>query len=295
MNKPLNSAAMQPAIFGAATRARFAAAYPEASVRLDHGLDAHPLLALDSLADLGARLGAGQVEYNLADLPVAVQPDAVTANGLSIADTIRTIADNHSWCVLKNIEQDPQYRALLHGLLEELRPDIEAKTGPMLTLQGFIFISSPGAVTPFHFDPEHNILLQITGDKLFTIFPAGMDAIAHGREHERYHAGGSRNLPWADGIEAAAQPVAMAPGHALYVPVMAPHFVRVGPVPSISLSITWRSQWSYREAEARMMNRALRKLGMNPQSPPRWPGFAHGKSLAWRVLRRVPGFVRWVG
>jgi hypothetical protein len=28
-------------------------------------------------------------------------------------------------------------------------------------------------VTPFHFDPEHNILLQIRGRKTMTIFPAG--------------------------------------------------------------------------------------------------------------------------
>ena len=31
----------------------------------------------------------------------------------------------------------------------------------MMKPQGFIFISSPDAVTPYHFDPEHNILLQL--------------------------------------------------------------------------------------------------------------------------------------
>ena len=43
----------------------------------------------------------------------------------------------------------------------------------MLTSQGFIFVSSPNSVTPYHFDPEHNILLQIRGSKVMTQFPAG--------------------------------------------------------------------------------------------------------------------------
>ncbi len=296
MNKPAAAADFQTdAVFPAGTRTAFAAAYPEKSLRLNHSLRSHPLLTLDALANLAERLGKPNVEYNLADLPVAVAPDAVQANGLGIAETVRTIAANNSWAVLKHIENDPAYHALLHGLLAELRPEIEAKTGPMLTLQGFVFISSPGAVTPFHFDPEHNILLQITGDKVFTIYPAGAEDVAASPEHERYHAGGSRNLPMAAGQADRGNPVAMDPGHAIYVPVMAPHWVKAGAKPSISLSITWRSEWSYREAEARMMNRFLRKLGLNPAAPPRWPGFASGKSLMWRVLRRVPGFVRWVG
>ena len=43
----------------------------------------------------------------------------------------------------------------------------------MLKPQGFIFVSSPDAVTPYHFDPEHNILLQLRGTKAMTLFPAG--------------------------------------------------------------------------------------------------------------------------
>ena len=59
-----------------------------------------------------------------------------------------------SWAVLKNIEQVPEYSGLLMGLLTELKPHIEEKTGRMLKPQGFIFVSSPNAVTPYHFDPS---------------------------------------------------------------------------------------------------------------------------------------------
>src|SRR3546814_13973884 len=87
----------------------------------------------------------------------------VPSNGLSSVETIRTIASNGSWAVLKNIENVAADRTLLMDLLGELEPVVSPRTGAMLTPQGFIFISSPGSITPFHFDPEHNILLQQIG------------------------------------------------------------------------------------------------------------------------------------
>src|SRR3546814_19933648 len=76
-----------------------------------------------------------------------------------------------------------------------LKPVVEPRTGAMLTPQGFLFISSPGSITPYHFDPEHNILLQLRGTKVMNVWPAGDERFAHRTQHERYHTGGHRNLP----------------------------------------------------------------------------------------------------
>src|SRR3546814_6924275 len=81
------------------------------------------------------------------------------------------------------------------------------------------------------------------------VWPAGDERFAPRTQHERYHTGGHRNLPWQDGFEGGQQRVPLAPGDAVLMPVMAPHFVANGDAPSISLSITWRSEWSYRESE----------------------------------------------
>ena len=70
---------------------------------------------------------------------------------------------------------------------------------------------------------------------------------------------------------------------------MAPHHVKNGPVPSISLSITWRSEWSFAEADARAFNSLLRQWGLAPRPPGRWPARNRGKAIAWRLARRVPG------
>jgi hypothetical protein len=274
------------AVFGPETRARFAAAYPETPHVLRHLLVRHPLLTIDALAQLAERLPERSIEYNRGDLPIGVDGKP-GATGMTIAETIRHIATSNSWAVLKNVEQDPAYEALLLGLLGELRPAIEAKTGAMLRPQAFVFISSPDAVTPYHFDPEHNILLQITGSKTMTQFPAGNPRYAPDTTHESYHTGGPRELTWSDDLATGGSEFALGPGEAVFVPVMAPHFVRNGPASSISLSITWRSDWSFAEADARAFNGWMRKRGLNPRAPGRWPAGNRAKALAQRALRKL--------
>ncbi len=264
------------------------AAYPETPVLLSHDLAAHPMLTLEALVELAATLPLNSVEYNDGALPIGIDPADIPRPSLGIAETIRSIEENGSWMVLKRIEQHPAYAALLETTLDEIRPLVAARTGAMLGLEGFIFISSANAVTPFHFDPEHNILMQIRGEKVFTIFPQTDEAIVAPQLHEAFHLGEHhRNLPWNDDFAPRGTPFAMVPGDALHVPVKAPHWVRVTKGPSISLSVTWRSEWSYEEADARAFNRLLRQAGMTPASPKRLPGRNRTKSLAFRGLRRL--------
>jgi hypothetical protein len=274
------------AVFDGAARAQFGAHYPEQPHQLRHALDRHPLLEIDALADLAERLAETSVEYNRGDLPIGVESKP-GATGLTIADTIRQVHEANSWAVLKNVEQVPSYQALLLDLLGELRREIGAATGAMLTPQGFIFISSPNAVTPYHFDPEHNILLQIAGSKVVTQFPAGDPRFAPDETHESYHSGGPRELIWDHSLLTNGRAFALGPGDAVYVPVMAPHFVQNGPESSISLSITWRSEWSYAESDARGFNHVLRRFGLTPAAPGRWPHRNRARSYAFRALRKL--------
>ena len=264
----------------------FALNYPEVPHKLAHNLCGHPLLELESLAQLAEGLPAASIEYNFSDQPIGItgKPEAT---GIPIGETIRGIERTGSWAALKNIEQHAAYAALLKDLLSELRPEIEAKTGRMLKTQGFVFITSPGGVTPYHFDPEHNILLQIRGRKAMTQFPAGDATYAPDEVHEGYHTGSARELIWRDDLARGGKEFALAPGEALFVPVMAPHHVRNGPESSVSLSITWRSEWSFAEADARAFNGLLRRAGLKPAAPGRWPHRNALKATGWRVLRKL--------
>lgn len=277
-------------IFPARSRAYFASSYPEGAHKLTHDLVKHPLLERDALAALGERLPASCVEHNRGDQPIGVSGKPARGD-LPIGETIRGIEDANSWAVLKNVEQEPPYAALLDELLDEMREAIEPRTGALLSPQGFIFVSSPDAVTPYHFDPEHNILLQLQGSKAMTVFPAGDTRFAPDGVHEAYHTGGGRELAWSERFADYGITFQMQPGDAVYVPVMAPHYVRNGPKSSISLSITWRSTWSYEEADARAFNGLLRRWGMAPQPTGRWPKRNIAKAMAYRAARRLPGLI----
>jgi hypothetical protein len=120
-----------------------------------------------------------------------------------------------------------------------------------------------------------------------TQFPAGDTRFVPDETHETYHSGGPRELRWDAAMLEHGTQFALAPGEALFVPVMAPHFVKNGPAPSVSLSITWRSEWSYRESDARIFNAILRKRGFKPAAPGRFPHQNYAKAYAFRVMRKL--------
>ena len=279
--------AIEAAVFSEDARTAFAAAYPDRATKLGHGLAGHALLTLEALAGLAERMPADRVEYNLGKLPLGVRPEDTPSNGLTLGETIRTIETNGSWAVLKNVERDADYGALLDRALAELAPIVERETGPMLHREAFIFLSSPGSVTPFHMDPEHNILLQIRGEKTMTVFPAEDEELVPAVQSEAFHAGGHRNLDWRDAFRDRGMAVTLLPGDAIHVPVKAPHFVENGPAVSVSLSVTWRSDRSVAEGELHSLNGLLRRrrlpvgrIGARPE--------AQGmRRIAYRIMRKL--------
>ncbi|WP_373492370.1 cupin-like domain-containing protein [Parasphingorhabdus sp.] len=276
-------------IFPQSTQKKFAENYPETPHILKHDLDHHPLLELGALADLARRLPLTSIECNSGDQPIGLDqvPEQLREQA---AETILDIGAADRWVCLRNVEQQPEYAVLLEQLLEELRPQIEAKTGPMINLQCFLFATSPGGVTPYHFDPEHNILLQLRGSKVMTVFPAGNTDCAADEIHETFHAGGRPELPWSDEMARHGTDCKISAGEAVYVPVMAPHYVTNGPEVSISISITWRSEWSYIESDARCFNGMMRRMGAKPKAPERWPGRNLARAYSWRLVRKLRQF-----
>lgn len=278
---------MSRSVFDEAERRRLGETYPLQPVPLAHQLGDHQLFTVEALRILARRMNPVDILSNVADLPVEVKPEGVHEISPNAEAVIDSIGDACTWMVFRHVQNDPEYGALLSGIVEELTPIVGPRTGEMLAMKGFIFISSPGAVTPFHFDPEYNILMQLSGEKVMTVFPAYDESLVSEDAHERVHTHGHVNVPWRDEMAAQGRAVTLKPGDALFVPFKAPHWVKNGPEVSISLSITWQSEWSFAEADARMMNVTLRRWGRNPRPLSPYPARNLAKSLAWRAIRRT--------
>ena len=245
-------------------RAEFERCYPDRHFRCTHNVCDDPLLSVDALLELCRRLPAESIEYNAGNLPVGIDPDKTPGNGLTPEETIARIRDNRSWLVLKYIEQDPAYRQLLQDLLGPVIEMAGNVTPGIDRLEGYIFVSSPGSVTPFHVDNEHNFLLQIRGDKTMHAWHRDDRETISEEQLEAYHSGAHRNLPHDPAVDVRRFSFLLHPGEGVFQPVTAPHWVQNGDDVSISLSVTFRSENSVREADLYRLNHRLRAIGITP-------------------------------
>src|SRR6185436_1198074 len=255
---------------------------------IGHELTNHPLFEISRLLRLCRSLPESSVEYNAGNIPVNVAPERTPANGLSAEETIRRIAECKSWLVLKYVEQEPEYRALLHRCLAEGARHSEPLQPGMCLAQGFVFISSPGAVTPYHMDPEHNFLLQIRGSKRIHLFDGRDRSILSEQELEQFYCGGHRNLEYRTEREGAGWTFDLRPGLGLHFPATAPHFVRNGADVSVSFSITFRTPDLERRRMLHRCNAFLRRHGLQPAGVGTHPRHDSLKTLSYRVARSIP-------
>lgn len=259
---------------------------------VEHRLAAHPLFALPRLVELARRLPESNVKYTAGNVAIGQGLYKGPRNGLSVEETIRQIEECGSWMVLKFVEADDEYRALLDACLDEVAVLSEPLDPGMRQRAGFIFISSPGSVTPYHIDPEYNFLLQIRGRKAIHILNGEDRSVISEQELERNYAWHDTfHLPFADEYRDKAECFEIAPGQGLHFPVTAPHWVENGPEVSISFSITFQTPASERRDMVYSVNGHLRRWGIKPVPYGRSPWRDGAKFNALRVLRRAGSLV----
>ena len=263
------------------TDAALAAAYPLRVARLSHDLTHHPLLQRAALADAALAMDDAHVECRTSATA------GFTDSGADKRRLMRHILDGDvdGWLMLRFADQLREYRDLLYTTLATYAPIIEPVTGPLRDPKAFIFLSSDQTITPLHIDPTYNILLQISGAKIFSTYPLAPPVVTVEVE-EGFHSRGDNLLPWNDAVAALGQDERLEPGDAIYVPHKMPHRVAVLGGLSISISMTWKSDWSMAEGAAHRANARLRALGWNPPPVARWPKASRMRALAARILER---------
>lgn len=262
---------------------------------VEHRLAQHPLLQPDALVELGNRLEAlGTVRTHSSDATAGTpfgQAAQLHPNRRSAGMTVQSIQDANAWLSLLDVQFDPNYRALVGEVLDDIWPRIEPLDPGMCYRAGAIFVSSPRTVTPFHFDKEHNLLLQVQGRKRVYVWEPDDIEVASEHARDRFHHRHERDLlQWRDAFRQRAHVFDMEPGQGAYLPSTSPHMVENGDQPSITMSFTYYTDATRRDALLHKAHSILRAAGIVPPPVGRFPvadESMHGIIQSMLKLRRV--------
>jgi Cupin-like domain len=253
-----------------------------------HHLAAHPLLEFGSLVDLAKRLeraGAVRAHNDTANPGTSFNNAPETHPiQMSVEDTIRRIETSKAWMALHNIQKDDIYRKLVDEVLDWVRPMVTPKDPGLCHRAGWIFVTSPGAVTPYHLDHEHNFILQILGKKTIHVFDPLDRSIVTEEALEAFHMNNSRELvKYKDDFQSKAHVFDAEPGMGAYMPTTAPHWVKNGDNVSITVSFTYYTEATLARKALHRANFSLRKLGLSPRPTGESPLRDNLKSVFFRA------------
>jgi len=260
---------------------------------LKHNYHLHPMMQLDKLEELAhfmlkkgkCRFVSPDIELDSEFLHHGSLPD-----DKDLSQVFAEISKPRSWIALYNIEVNPEYRRFLNEVIDKLRPLVEPEQKRIFDVRGFIFISAPPSVTPFHIDRENNFWLQIKGQKNITVFDHRNRDVVSAKAVEEFFI--YRSLDDVrldlDMIDQGMEFVT-SPGDGLYFPSTTPHmttskedWVTPDDGVSISIGIVFYTDFTRNQARIHQTNHAIRKLGVTPAEP--------GNSTIRDLLKQTTGY-----
>lgn len=243
-----------------------------------HRVGELPALQLPALIELGKRLEAnGRIRSHSHDATAGTafnDAPQLHPNAKGVAATLVDIEHAAAWMSLLNVQSDPEYREVVDEVLDSIRPQVEAVDPGMCYRAGWIFITSPGAVTPFHMDKEHNFILQLRGHKRLYVWDHRDTAAVSEHARDRFHRTHSRELlQWREELRERARVFDLEPGMGAYMPSTSPHLVENGDGPSITMSFTYYTRATRRNALLHRTHDMMRSAGWVPPAVDRFPLF----------------------
>jgi len=263
--------------------------FPDQPFGTCHELAEHPLFSVSALAELAGGLDRDRVEFCSCDMDRSQDPDNVASIDLAPAEIVRQIETCGAWMVLKRVESDPRYMALMQDYFLDVAKSLgksSLEEAGFEDLQGFIFVSSPNSTTPFHVDHEENLFIHLAGDKTMHIFDNRDYEFASDADMEAY-PGQHRNLTFDDAYQTSADSYRLAPGEGVFVPFTWPHWVETGDKPAISMQMTWKSPTVQRMNKLLFVNAWLRRRGLPQARPGSRPWLDGGKVAAYTMARAI--------
>jgi hypothetical protein len=265
-----------------------------------HKLLGHPALGLENLGRVLPALPPGHVFYSSGLLKEGDNFDRASIehpNGLTIEQTIESIRTSNSYIMVRSPEVDASFAPVF----KELRADVETLMqargvgAQAVDAKLYLFIASPGSLTPFHIDRYSTFLMQFRGSKEVGVFPQWDERVVSSSAREGFVAYSGERPEWRADSEPLASKFHFNPGDALHIPFVAGHYVRNGLEDvSISMSIIFNTQETMLLRRAMLLNHRLRhrfgRMGWSPRavgSSAVWDGVKAG---AWAAGAQLAGF-----
>ena len=277
MTTPAPTATMPPSAFG--LQIEDEAAFSLANVSaFRHNYQNHPLMQLKRLEQLAKLLMRhGRCRFITSDTTQFSQfsPKLQSTDGLSIEEIFRRIEEPGSWIGLYYVETDPEYDQFLRDVLGSVKHLIDRQQPGVFIVNGFIFISAPPSVTPFHIDRENNFWMQIRGRKTLNVWdPTDRQAVA-AREVENFIVNSSlAGVQLREELLTRGHEFDTGPGDGVYFPSTSPHttrsdthWVQPGDGVTISIGVNFYTSVTRRRAYVHAFNQFLRGLGIDPYCP----------------------------
>jgi hypothetical protein len=269
-----------------------------------HRISDHPLLQLPPLIELSSRLAKhGRIRTHSNDAYAGTafnHAPMLYPNQRSPEETLANIESAKAWMSLLNVQTDEIYRGLVDEVLDDLKLGIDRFDPGMTYRGGWIFVTSPNTVTPFHMDKEHNFIMQIKGNKRLLVWEKDDLEVLSEEARDLFHASHSRDLvTWREEARARAHVFELKPGMGAYMPSTAPHLVENGDNTSVTVSFTYYTDATRRDSRLHSMHQRLRGWGLSPSPVGARPfldslldslavGTSHLQHLADRTRGREP-------
>ena len=252
----------------------YRADYNRLPFQFAHHLADHPLFDVPQIVKLACFLDhgvGGRVTLFSDDAALTQGWQRSRRPGANVRECLADIETSHSWVLMKDIQTHPEYRDLVDRFVSELEQMLGRPVRPSITwIDAYLFVSSPGMVTPYHIDHESNFLFQIAGDKTVNLFDPSDRGILSDDEIERYYVGDFSSARFREPAQQKAMVFELSPGLAVHQPPLAPHWVRTGSQRhSVSLSILFFLREYDAVAKVYQVNHYLRRLGLRPARPGR--------------------------
>ncbi len=275
-----------------------------------HNYHEHPLMQLDRLAELAQSLMATkQCRFIVPGATDSSKFDHKDkpADGRSVEEVFRRMHEPGSWVALYNVQTDPVYSRFVWDVVKSADRIVQHQE-KVYDVRGFVFISAPPSVTPFHIDRENNFWLQIRGRKTLSLWDRMDRQTVAARDVEEFiNFASLEKVRLTDEARSRAFNFDCGPGDGVYFPSTTPHMTHtdtswVTPEDGvvISIGIVFYSNVTRRNAYVHALNGVLRRLGMQPRvaGTTEWVDrlkypFGRGVVAARRLLRGYqppPGF-----